>query len=212
MKSLRYELATRELGLALIQVVEMWSSPKYDSFLKSSEPGELAAAWFKKFAGEWKVARNIKDGYQTHVRKYLNRHFRRAAAVCEDGGSVDAAARYPQQRGWSHGTPVSLVSKIGFFLRPQRFVPLDKFSVDGLNQLLNSSGAEKVKRKPYKPYLSAFDKLYIRFEPQLRDALNERWVLGMANKLGCRRAALASDAMRRKLCDAYLMYIAEYRK
>ncbi|HLX69051.1 MAG TPA: hypothetical protein VKV04_05425, partial [Verrucomicrobiae bacterium] len=210
MESLQSELESRSLALALIQVVKMWSQHRYGSFLNAG-PGEITKDWFNWFVGEWKVARNITDGYKPQVREYLNRHFRRAASACEDGGSVDTAAHYIKQRGWSSGLPTSLVSKIGFFLRPERFVPLDSFSVKGLNQLLKTSGAAKVNRKPYRPYLDAFDRMYAHFEPQLKAALHEPWVIGMADQLGCPRTAVSSSAMRRKLFDDYLMHSAEYR-
>lgn len=103
------------------------------------------------------------------------------------------------------------MSKVGFFLRPDRFVPLDRFSVRGLNVLRAAPGQSRLKSGSYKTYLQAFDEQYACFESQLMAALTEQWVIVMADNLGCPRAALTSSAMRRKLFDDYLMHSADYR-
>ena len=213
MKSLQAELESRVLALALIQVTQMWSNNRrYESFLNRSEPGELTDDWFDWFVGSWNVARNIKSGRKARVREYLNSEFRRFLSK-GDAECVDDAALHIQRQGWSSRRCllVSLVSKVGFFLRPDRFVPVDSFSVRGLNVLRTANGAGRVNRYVYKDYLNAFDELYVRFEPQLKAALNEPWVVGMADHLHCPRAALISTSMRRKLFDDYLMHAAEYR-
>jgi hypothetical protein len=207
------ELDSRKLALALIQVVQMWSNRRYQTFLNRTEDGELTDAWFSWFVGAWNVARNIKDGRKSAVREYLGSDFRQAASDDDYGECVDVAARFIQRQGWSSRgcLPVSLVSKVGFFLRPDRFIPLDRFSVKGLNVLHTTGGSRMLKRNSYKAYLSAFDEQYTRLEPQLIAALREPWVITMADQLGCPRAALSSIAMRRKLFDDYLMHSAEYR-
>jgi len=182
-------------------------------FLNRAEPGELTEEWFSWFAGAWNVARTIKDGRKTSVREYLDRDFRRALSLGDYAGCVDTAALYIQRHGWSSRGcfPVSLVSKVGFLLRADRFVPLDQFSEQGLNLLRVANGAGRLKRNSYKAYLDAFDEQYTRSELQLEAALKERWVVDMADQLGCPRAALTSLAMRRKLFDDYLMHNAGYR-
>lgn len=207
------ELNSRTLALALLQVIQMWSNPRYQMFLDRAEPGELTDEWFSWFVGAWNVARNIMKGRKTCVREYLDRDFRRVLSLRAYGECVDAAALHIQHQGWSSRgcLPVSLVSKIGFFLRPDRFVPLDRFSVRGLNLLRAANGAGRLKRNSYKAYLDAFDEQYERLEPLLRTALKKQWVLDMADQLGCPRAALTSPAMRRKLFDDYLMHSADYR-
>ena len=213
MKRLQTELESRTLALALIQVAQMWSNERrYGSFLNRAEPGELTDGWFNWFAGAWNVARNIKKARKTHVREYLDRDFRRVL-LDGDAECVDEAALHIQRQGWSSRRclPVSLVSKVGFFLRPARLVPVDRFSVRGLNLLRAANGAGRVNRNVYTEYLKAFDELYVCFEPQLKAALNEPWVIDMADRLRCPRAALSSTSMRRKLFDDYLMHTAEYR-
>lgn len=190
----------------------MWSNPRYQQFLNRPTPAELTDEWFSWFVGAWNVARNIKNGRKTLVREYLNRDFRRALSA-GDTECVDAAARYIQRQGWSSRgcLPVSLVSKVGFFLRPDKLVPLDRFSVAGLNSLRAAEGARRLKRNSYETYLDAFDEQYSRLESQLKAALQEQWVMDMAKRLNCPHAALTSPAMGRKLFDDYLMHSAEYR-
>ena len=196
-----------------MQAVQMWSNRRYQMFLNRAEPGELTDEWFSWFLGAWNVARNIKDGRKTLVREYLDREFRRALSLEDRAECVDAAALHIQRQGWSSRgcLPVSLVSKVGFFLRPDRLVPLDRFSVRGLNLLRASNGTGRLKRNCYKAYLDAFDEQYAGLEAQLKAALKERWVVDMAGQLGCPRAALTSPAMHRKLFDDYLMHSADYR-
>src|SRR6266542_359398 len=114
----------RNLALAMVQALQMWSNKRYSPFLVHANPGELTEEWFRWFAGSWNVARTIKDGRQEFVRRYLDRDFRKE--LMEGGGAeaVDAAAGHIQQQGWSSqkrktgegSLPISLVSKIGFLL------------------------------------------------------------------------------------------------
>jgi len=188
----------------------MWSNSRYHAFLQRAKPDELTDEWFSWFVGAWNVARNIKAGRKQLVREYLNSELRRALSLA---GCVDAAALHIKQQGWSSRgcLPVSLVSKIAFFLRPDRFVPLDRFSVRGLNLLHASNGERSVNRESYLAYLAAFDHHYAHLESQLNAALSQRWVVEMADQLGCPRNALMTAAMRRKLFDDYLMHSADYR-
>ncbi|HEY5909656.1 MAG TPA: hypothetical protein VJA21_03525 [Verrucomicrobiae bacterium] len=206
------ELDKRNLALALIQVVQMWSNPRYQLFLNCAQPGELTDDWFSWFVGAWNVARNTKDGRKTEVRKYLDCEFRQALSVEDPAECVDDTALHIQRQGWtSRGCfPVSLVSKVGFFLRPDRLVPLDRFSTQGLNLLRAVNGGGKLKRKSYKAYLNAFDEEYAYWERQLEQGLSEPWVVEMADRLGCPRVALSSVAMRRKVFDDYPMHTGGY--
>ena len=91
----------RNLALALVQALQMWSNKRYSPFLVHAKPGELTEEWFRWFVGAWNVARTIKDGRQGFVRQYLDRDFRKE--LLEGGGAetVDAAAEHIQQQGWS---------------------------------------------------------------------------------------------------------------
>lgn len=213
MSNSQSKLDERKLALALIQAVMMWSNPRYEAFLNRANPGKLTEEWFGWFVGAWNVARNIKDGHKELVRQYLDGDFRRDLMLKADAECIDAAALHIQRQGWSSRgcLPVSLVSKIAFFLCPDRFVPLDRFSVHGLNLLRADDGVGKLKGNSYRAYLDEFDARYARLESSLKAALNLDWVIGMAGQLGCARAALISPAMCRKLFDDYLMHIASYR-
>jgi hypothetical protein len=191
----------------------MWGNPRYEPFLNRAEPAELTDEWFRWLVGSWKVARTIKGGRKAQVRQYLDLEFRRALSVGDPAECVDAAALHIQRQGWTSRRcrPVSLVSKVGFFLRPDRLVPLDRFSMEGLNLLRAGKSSGKLKRDSYKAYLDAFDEEYACLERQLELALNKPWLVEMAGRLGCPRIALSSVAMRRKLFDDYLMHIADYR-
>lgn len=203
----------RTLALSLIQVVQMWSNPRYDGFLNQTATVGLTEEWFGWFVGNWRVARNIKDGHQADVRKHLDSEFRGALAAEDCANCVDEAAQHIQRQGWTtRGCfPVSLVSKAGFFLRPDRLVPIDRFSLQGLNRLRDDRRAGKLTRGSYSAYLEAFDEEYAHWEGHLKLALYQNWVLEMADRLGCPRNALGSLGMRRKLFDDFLMHIGDYR-
>lgn len=199
--------------MAIIQVVVMWSNERYRPFLQGAQAGQITEEWFSWFLGSWKVARNLKQGCKTEVREYLDGEFRRSLLSEDSDNCVDATAQHLKQRGWSSRRcyPVSLVSKIGFFLRPDRIVPLDRFSMQGLNALRKAVGNGKVQCGSYRDYLTAFEEAYATVERPLQASLNEAWVCGMADRLKCNRTSLGSIAMRRKLFDAYLMHLGEYR-
>ncbi len=210
---------TRNLALAILQVLRMWSDERYGPFLIHSEPGNLTEEWFRRFAGAWNVARTIKHDSLSLVREFLDRDFRKK--LLKGGGeTVDAAARHIQEQGWSSQTrkngkssmPISLVSKVGFFLLPNRLVPLDRYAVHGLNGLRRARGVSRLKGKSYREYLEAFDEHYANMEPQLANALKEPWVITLASKLGCPAQALETIAIRRKLFDDYLMHSGDYRR
>src|SRR5262249_53066610 len=133
----RYLFSPREdkdLALALVQTLQMWSNERYGPFLLQAKPGELTEEWFRWFVGAWNVARTIKNGRQGLVREYLDRDFRKELLKGGGAETVDAAATHIQRMGWSSqkrkngqgSLPISLVSKIGFFLCPTRLVPLDR--------------------------------------------------------------------------------------
>src|SRR5436190_18338889 len=120
----------RNLALAVIQVLRMWSDDRYALFLLQAQPGQLTEQWFRWFVGAWNVARTIKDGRQELVRKYLDRDFREKILAGGGAEAVDFAAAHIQKKGWSsqrrkngqNSLPISLVSKIGFFLCPKTLV------------------------------------------------------------------------------------------
>lgn len=217
-KYLRNARQKRDLSLAILQALRMWSDERYAPFLLQAKPGTLTDEWFRWFVGAWNVARTIKDGRRELVREYLDRDFRKALLKAGKAETVDAAAAYIQQQGWSSNQrkdgqsslPISLVSKVGFFLCPSRLVPLDRFALHGLNSLRRINGARRLKGRSYREYMEAFNEQYALMDPQLAAALKEPWVIVLANALGCPAKALSTIAMRRKLFDDYLMHSGDY--
>ncbi len=197
----------------------MWSAARYREFLARSQAGEITEEWFRWFVGAWSVARTIRDGCQESVREYLDRDFRMALANRGGSVAVDGAAAHIQRQRWSSQTrkdglsslPLSLVAKVGFFLCPSELVPLDRYAVQGLNELRRAIGSPRLSGRCYVEYLAAFDSLYAEVEPQLAAALQELWVYGLASKVGCPEQVLKTVPVRRKLLDNYLMHLAEYQ-
>lgn len=211
---------TRNLALAVVQALQLWSNARYRAFLLGSKPAELTEQWFRWFVGEWKVARTIRDGQLISVRDYLDQDFRKALVNEHRANAVDSAAEYIQREHWSSQTgksrqgslPISLVSKVGFFLCPSELVPLDRYSVQGLNNLRKMNGAPKLKGRSYSEYLTAFNEHFTRMNPLIHAGLTEPWGISLAHKLGCPDTALSTTAMHRKVFDNYLMHVGNYGK
>ena len=89
-------------------------------------------------------------------------------------------------------------------------MPLDRYALQGLNDLRRISGASRLKGRSYREYLEAFNEQYAKIEHQLAAALTKSSVIARANKLGCPASALSTIAMRRKLFDDYLMHSGDY--
>jgi hypothetical protein len=211
-------LDKRNLALAIIGALQMWSDEQYADFLQKSKPAKLTVDWFRWFVGEWKVARTIKDGKREEVRLYLDSDFRRAVIQGSGAKAIDEAALHIKESAWSAKLgkkkqavlPISLVSKIGFFLRPSELVPLDRYSLIGLNILRRSNNRPKLNNPSYQQYLGAFDLEFSMMKSQLTTAMNEPWVASVAKKLNCPTKALGTTAMLRKVLDHYLMHTGGY--
>lgn len=204
-------LHPRKLALALVQVIQMWSNPRYASFLRRPT-GALEQEWFRWFVGSWKVARNIRDGHRRQVAAYLGHKFRKSLLAATDGSVVDLAAQHLKQKGWSSRDclPISLCSKVAFFLCPEKYVPYDRYSVQGLNALRSDGGLAPMRGRSYVEYLEYFDHQYSGLQPLLKAALREEWAVRFARQVGCPATCLNSPALRRKLFDDYLMHLADY--
>ena len=217
-KHLSISREERDLALAAVKAVVMWSNKRYAPFLLQAKPGRLTEEWFRWFVGAWNVARTIKDGRQGLVREYLDHDFRKALLEGGKAETVDVAAKHIQQRGWSSqkrgsakaSLPISLVSKVGFFFCPTKLVPVDSYSKRGLNNLRRADGSGQLKGPTYSEFLGAFNERYSIMEPQLTAILKERWVIVLSKKLGCPANALSTIALRRKLFDDYLMHTGNY--
>jgi hypothetical protein len=217
----KYTVTDSEIAHACVEAILLWADPRYQQYLGNGRINTLDAAWFKRFVGDWSVARLIGEGNQDAVRKYLESTLR--ISIDSTGASaVDAAAQYIQDRKWSsrYGkkkkgfrNPLSLVSKIGFVLAPNRIAPLDIYSSIGLRRILKISrrgdAGEFCGR--YAKYLVNFDRAFSMYQDQIKQELSSRWVQELSPKLGCSRASLALPEFRRKVFDNLLMRIGRRR-
>lgn len=205
--------------MAVVQALRMWSDTCYQAFLEGTD-NELTAEWFNWFVVEWKVARTIKKGERDAVRRYLNSDFRDQMRRDASADAIDKAAQHLKRSNWSSlagknkqpTLPISLVSKVGFFFKPSELVPLDRFSLKGLNDLRRSAGMRNLNIPSYKQYLEAFNKAYRENQTEIQSALREPWIPDLAKNLGCTFETWDNEAVHRKVFDDYLMLSGGYQK
>jgi hypothetical protein len=205
----------QHLRHAIALTLVMWADPEYRRFLRAKSPGALDEEWFGWFIGVWSVARTIRAGQRESVRRYLDTVFRSAVVAGNGARAVDDAAEFIRDQDWSAqksstsqaSLPVSLVSKVGFLLCPEKITPSDNLARRGLDRLRREAGKGKAPDRSYREYLAAFDDEFGRHREQIRKALLEPWVAVMAVNLGCPAAALSSPAVQRMTFDGYLMKI-----
>jgi len=212
------ELDNRALALAIIDALNLWSHPRYRSFLHDVVPGKLDDNWFKWFIGEWSVARTIKADKQKLIVEYLNTKFRQDLIDGKGGSAVDQAAKYIRDMKWTSqkrkdgtaSSPISLVSKIGFFLNPDYLIPYDSYARMGLNKHLVSKkegGDGTFRGKNYSEYLAIFNRKFELAKKSIVTGLDEKWVTELANKLSCELKYLKMIRMQRKVFDNYLVHV-----
>lgn len=212
------EIDNKALSLAIIDALSLWSHPKYERFLHDIVPGKLDDDWFKWFIGEWNVARTIKAEKQKSVMHYLDTKFREEILEGKGGPAVDQAAKYIRDMRWtsrkrkdgSASTPVSLVSKVGFFFNPDNLIPYDSFARKGLNRLRGSKkegGEGHYRGNNYSEYLAIFNEKFSYTKNSIIAAIDEAWAPALARKLGCELKYLKMVRMQRKVFDNYLVHI-----
>jgi hypothetical protein len=197
-------ISRRVLALAVVNAIRFWTEDQYKGRLPTREPFD--ADWFDAFLAEWRVARSTYKIHREQVLDYFNGPFRDAIAQDNDGAAITKAAEEIAGKGWTplNGVPVSLASKLAFFLRPERFVPRDQFSVKGLLQLTRRKDASK---KEYEVYLAEFDLALAEHGATVTAALTSDWVKTLAHEMRCPGTVLRSNAFRRKVFDNVLMSI-----
>jgi hypothetical protein len=208
----------RNLTLAVIAALQMWSDKMYEGFLHKPDPSALTEDWFRWFMGEWKVARTIKRQSKDPVRLYFDRNLREALRRGGRGAAVDSAAAEIRRRKWSAQSskdgqgslPISIVSKIGFFLCPGELIPMDRFAAQGLNRIRRSDGERALRGRSYQEYLASFNEKFEKMSTQMDTVMNQPWVSSLAKNLGCPGSALETRAIRRKVFDNYLMHLGDY--
>jgi hypothetical protein len=210
----------KDLNRAIYHAVMMWSDSHYERFLFRKKPGRLDEDegmfdWFKWFVNDWRVERTIKEGKRNFVRRYLDGNFRIRLAGGLEGSAVEKVAQIIKEKGWgakeskNGNGPQSLVSKIGFFLKPETLVPMDRFAREGLKKLRKRRRLPSLKLDRYSEYLEAFNTEFKFAKNQICHASSESWVTALSKKLGCHdiKAARKSPAFQRKIFDTYLMEI-----
>lgn len=208
----------RELALSVVLAIQLWASPMcHRLHVPEQMDSRIDDAWFKWFTGEWRVGRTLAPDARQEVISYFNsKSFRKALTVASGNRAVDSASQHLKSRGWSakrkengiRVKPLSLVSKVAFFIRPTHFAPMDSLSKRGLNRVRGtkkSGGEGHDAYAQYSDYLAVFNENIPRYESFLKKSISAVWAKPLAKELGCPTAALTSPAFRRKVFDNLLM-------
>jgi len=196
--------------------MEMFSDERYARFLQQCGAGALDKKWFDWFVGSWTVARTVAKENRDEVRRYLDAKFRLAAAADRDGTAVDKAATTISRRGWgakelrsgNSTAPLSLVSKVAFFLKPNTFIPYDSSALRGLNRLRGTKkqgGQGRLNSPSYREYLAAFDAVFEASDSQISALLEQPWVVAVSRQMGLGAKSMSQRGFRRKVVDNLLM-------
>ena len=208
----------RQVTMAILTTLEMFSQDRYSAFLTKTKPGQLNKEWFDWFVGEWSVARTVSKIARESVRSFLDNQFRADVATNRDGRAVDRAAKTISDKGWGavkradgkSSLPVSLVSKIAFFLKPDVFIPYDSTALRGINCLRGTKkngGQGRLAGPSYREYLQAFERVYVSSERQISIMLREPWVKAVSTRLGLDPKVISRPTFRRKVVDNLLMQL-----
>lgn len=208
-------VSERDLAWAIALALQMWSDDRYAGFLQRGEK-TLTREWFDQFVGEWRVARTLAPDSRGKVVGQLAGAAFLTRVTDGDVRVVDEYAGRFQKNEWTSrtgthkkaGRPVSLVSKIAFFLNPDCFVPLDSYGKVGIGKLRSALGETKSGFDAYSAYLPEFNRFFAMHEAQIREALNEPWVAALGRKMRCPVAQIRRKAFSRKVFDHVFMSIA----
>lgn len=206
----------RELIIAVSRAMEMFSHKRYADFLQQSGADCLTKEWFDWFVVTWTVARTVAKEKRDAVRRYLDTTFRLAVLADRDGTVVDEAANFIGRQGWganevqggSSTAPVSLVSKIAFFLNPDTFIPFDSSALRGINELRRTKregGQGRLNNPSYRAYLAAFDVVFKASDSQVSALLEEPWVKVVSKHMSVGAQSISRRGFRRKVVDNLLM-------
>ena len=215
-QAVQHKLSERILAQTIFYALEMFSDVRYKDFLRG-QAGKLEEKWFKWFAGEWRIARTIKQGKLDEVCRYLNTKFREALQRGENEEAVDIAAVFIRDSGLSAQPegkqpvlPLSLVSKVGFLLCPAKIVPFDGYSLEGLNKLLGENKEPRLYSPTYRDFVNKFNAKFNMLAPEIEAELKQSWVSTLAQKIGYAMISLNAAELKRKVFDNYLMYQGDY--
>ncbi len=194
--------------LAVADVIALWTNDQYKGYLPRQQ--SIDRKWFDRFVANWGVALTVLEKHRGDVLNYLNTDFRAKVGCCSDGTAITAAARDIAAKQWTpmpekskeHSKPVSLVSKIAFFFRPDFFVPFDAWARKGL-RAVNATGNSSY--KTYEAYFADFGPVYDTHKPEIERVIASDWAVGLAEQLACPETAMQSEAFKRKVLDNALM-------
>jgi hypothetical protein len=211
-------LNEKHLAHAIIATIYQWEEPRYHADLRQGGGTTITGSeeTFQWFLGEWRVARNLRKEFHNLVRNYLNTTLR--TQLKSNPGNpkiIDDAAEHIRQQGWSslinkdardkkHRLPVSLVSKVGFFICPGEIVPCDSDARNGLNVLLGQAGKIPT-NSSYEEYYQAFQANFKKHRKSIEAELKKEWVTTLTDKLLGSLKDLNTLAFKQKVFDNYLL-------
>lgn len=194
--------SAEDLCVAVMQAILLWC---WNEEIPVHRP--IRDAWFRDFVARWAVARTISRGKLGLAAAVLNRKLR-AIRSGREGETVQSVARELRRRRIARGQPISLVSKVAYFLEPERFAPFDRFARKGLNRL-RPSGSNRIGPADYRAYLDTFDGLFERLEAEISSECMQPWLREIVGRLGHAPGVLDTSGFHRKVLDNLLMIAGE---
>jgi len=188
------------LSRAVVQAILLWC---WDEEIPVSWP--ITEEWLQKFAGRWVVARNVYKGKLGQAARVLNGNLRKVKKG-QEGPTVQQTADELKRRGIAPVKPVSLVSKVAYFLKPERFALTDRYARAGLERLRREAGIRGKLALDYVAYLQAFNEQFKRLETDIKAECNRPWARELVKRLGyAPEEVLKRRGFRRKVLDNFLL-------
>jgi len=168
---------------------------------------EIKKKWYKRFVAEWRVARTIRSGTGENVRDLLNKRLLSVRNSTSPAELVEEVADALQKEGYGAkgGRPISLVSKIAYFLRPKDLTPQDRFALRGLNCRRTENDLPRVRSGQYTDFVGAFNQEFSRVREEIVAECKQRWARALVTRLGLGPRLLNTTAFQRKVLDNMLM-------
>jgi hypothetical protein len=168
---------------------------------------EIERGWYEKFLVEWRVARTIRKGTGEDVRALLNRRLLAVRDSDDPAGLVEEVADALQKRGYGAkgGRPISLVSKVGYFLRPKDLTPRDRFVLRGLNCRRREDHLPPVRSGEYTDFVGAFNQEFSRAKEEIAAECRQSWARALVRRFGLDPRLLNTTLFQRKVLDNMLM-------
>jgi len=168
---------------------------------------EIKKKWYKRFVAEWRIARTVRKGTGEDVRALLNRRLLAVRDSDDPARLVEEVADALQKKGYGAkgGRPISLVSKVGYFLRPKDLTPQDRFALRGLNCRRGENDLPRVRSGEYTDFVGAFNQEFNRAKEEVVAECRQSWARALVGRLGLDPRLLNTTAFQRKVLDNMLM-------